>query len=195
MSSCSQRKARHTTRGSKVALLGSGSTSTKTRGSESLPSFSQLYLNVFNGPGCQWDTVPGKNSTFSMLPYPPRPSTEGTQHPSRIYARAGPSILLELLRDAEQAYRSLEVGSINIFRAQRAPWSGYEWGSSGTKRTRPLESVVLEEGVSDRLLDDVKEFLESREWYRQRGIPFRRGYLMVNHPIAARFILFTLVVL
>jgi hypothetical protein len=134
-----------------------------------------------------------KARTSPAVRFLSHPEAQGTEHLVRIYARAGPSLLIELLKEAEQTYRSLEVGSINILRAQRAPWSGYEWDSSGTKRTRPLESVVLEEGVSNRLLNDVQEFLESREWYRQRGIPFRRGYLMVNVPVANRPLLFVLI--
>lgn len=100
-------------------------------------------------------------------------------HP-RIYTRSGQLLLVDLLKEAERAYRSLEVGSVRVYRAQRAPWHGSEWVSVGAKQARPLESVVLEEGASSKLVDDVKEFMDSREWYRQRGIPFRRGYLMVS---------------
>ena len=67
-----------------------------------------------------------------------------------------------------------------VHRALPNSWKGAEWSFVGTKRARPLDSVVLEEGVKETLMKDVKEFMESREWYVQRGIPFRRGYLMVR---------------
>ncbi|KAK6431162.1 Complex III assembly protein translocase and chaperone [Oleoguttula sp. CCFEE 5521] len=58
-----------------------------------------------------------------------------------------------------------------------------QWDRSGQpKRRRPFDSVVLEEGVSDRILGDVREFISAREWYLDRGIPYRRGYLLYGPP-------------
>lgn len=34
--------------------------------------------------------------------------------------------------------------------------------------------------MKDLLLDDAHDFLDSKEWYSERGIPFRRGYLLVR---------------
>lgn len=47
---------------------------------------------------------------------------------------------------------------------------GAEWRQFGfPRRRRPLSSVVLEEGVSDRLVQDVKEFINNPKWYSERG--------------------------
>jgi len=60
---------------------------------------------------------------------------------------------------------------------------GTDWRQFGHPRhKRPLESVVLDCGVADRILTDVREFLESEAWYRDRGIPYRRGYLLHGPP-------------
>ncbi|KAI0320726.1 mitochondrial chaperone BCS1 [Amylostereum chailletii] len=60
---------------------------------------------------------------------------------------------------------------------------GTEWKPFGQpRRKRPLQSVVLEEGVAEKIEDDVKAFLERREWYAERGIPYRRGYLLHGPP-------------
>lgn len=50
------------------------------------------------------------------------------------------------------------------------------------KRKRPFDSVVLEEGLATHIRDDVKEFLDARTWYLDRGIPYRRGYLLHGPP-------------
>ena len=42
--------------------------------------------------------------------------------------------------------------------------------------------MVLGDGVSERILDDLGEWRGSKEWYRQRGIPYRRGYLLHGPP-------------
>lgn len=52
------------------------------------------------------------------------------------------------------------------------------------RRTQPreLSSVILREGVTNEIREDIEEFLESRKWYRDRGIPYRRGYLLFGPP-------------
>lgn len=50
------------------------------------------------------------------------------------------------------------------------------------KRKRPFESVVLAEGLAENIKSDVKEFLDARTWYLDRGIPYRRGYLLYGPP-------------
>ncbi len=47
---------------------------------------------------------------------------------------------------------------------------GIEWKPFGQpRRKRPLRSVVLEPGVSDRIETDIKAFLDRRQWYADRG--------------------------
>ena len=53
---------------------------------------------------------------------------------------------------------------------------GTDWRPFGHPRVRrPLDSVVLDGSVANDILTDVKEFIESPAWYRERGIPYRRG--------------------
>ena len=47
---------------------------------------------------------------------------------------------------------------------------------------RPPESVVLKEGLLDDLIADCRRFLSNRQWYLQRGIPYRRGFLLHGPP-------------
>ena len=48
---------------------------------------------------------------------------------------------------------------------------GSEWRQFGAPRNRrPLESVVLDKGVSENIVKDIKEFLENPKWYSQRGM-------------------------
>ncbi|KAI2733009.1 hypothetical protein CBS147332_24 [Penicillium roqueforti] len=60
---------------------------------------------------------------------------------------------------------------------------GTEWKPFGNpRRKRPLESVVLHEGVKERIVADVEDFISSSSWYNDRGIPYRRGYLLYGPP-------------
>jgi len=47
---------------------------------------------------------------------------------------------------------------------------------------RLLDSVVLNPGEKDRLLDDIAKFKSSRSRYRSLGVPYHRGYLFYGPP-------------
>ena len=47
---------------------------------------------------------------------------------------------------------------------------------------RPLDSVILSNGLMEEMLEDARTFLARRDWYVQRGIPYRRGYLLHGPP-------------
>ncbi len=56
---------------------------------------------------------------------------------------------------------------------------GTDWRPFGHPRSRrPLESVVLDGTLAGDILEDVRSFTTSAAWYRRRGIPYRRGYLV-----------------
>ncbi|ERS96005.1 hypothetical protein HMPREF1624_07540 [Sporothrix schenckii ATCC 58251] len=60
---------------------------------------------------------------------------------------------------------------------------GMGWGTLGEPRTkRPLASVVLDRDVKEHIVADVRDFLQRQHWYVDRGIPYRRGYLLYGPP-------------
>ena len=47
---------------------------------------------------------------------------------------------------------------------------GPEWRQFGhPRKIRPISTVVLDEGISDKILNDVKEFINNPSWYSDRG--------------------------
>ncbi|KAJ2519760.1 Complex III assembly protein translocase and chaperone [Coemansia sp. RSA 1939] len=60
---------------------------------------------------------------------------------------------------------------------------GPEWRPFGLPRKkRLLDSVILDSGVSEGIVADVKDFTSNGKWYDDRGIPYRRGYLLYGPP-------------
>lgn len=58
-----------------------------------------------------------------------------------------------------------------------------EWRPFGmARRRRPLQSVILAKGIAENLMSDIREFLGSGKWYQDRGIPYRRGYMLYGPP-------------
>ena len=62
----------------------------------------------------------------------------------------------------------------------------HHWGIGFTKvsskRPRSLESVILDKDLSQSLVDDVREFQSNADWYLEKGVPYRRGYLLYGPP-------------
>ncbi|KAI0831259.1 BCS1 N terminal-domain-containing protein [Trametes gibbosa] len=87
-------------------------------------------------------------------------------------------VFANLLSEARDLAMRGQEGKLVI----NIPW-GIEWKPFGQpRRKRPLGSVVLEEGVAEKIEDDVTAFLQRRQWYADRGIPYRRGYLLHGPP-------------
>ena len=88
------------------------------------------------------------------------------------------NVFEELFTEAHQLARHTQEGKTLIYTS----W-GTEWRPFGRpKRKRPLDSVVLEQGVKERIIEDIRAFLDARTWYLDRGIPYRRGYLLYGPP-------------
>ncbi|KAI0807354.1 BCS1 N terminal-domain-containing protein [Fomes fomentarius] len=87
-------------------------------------------------------------------------------------------IFTQLLSEARDLAMRGQEGKLVI----NIPW-GIEWKPFGQpRRKRPIRSVVLKEGVAQKIEADVKAFLQRRQWYADRGIPYRRGYLLHGPP-------------
>ena len=58
---------------------------------------------------------------------------------------------------------------------------GY-WQMSSAKRPRSLESIILPERQIERMIRDAEWFFQAADWYADRGIPYRRGFLFSGPP-------------
>lgn len=70
-----------------------------------------------------------------------------------------------LLGEARELAQQAVVGRTVIYTA----W-GAEWRPFGQPREkRLLESVVLDKGVKERIVEDVRGFMRRGKWYSERG--------------------------
>lgn len=60
---------------------------------------------------------------------------------------------------------------------------GPEWRKFGQpKAKRRLSSVILDAHIKEQIMNDVQSFMSNGKWYAERGIPYRRGYLLYGPP-------------
>lgn len=84
----------------------------------------------------------------------------------------------EILKEAQDIALKGNEGKTVIYTS-----FGPEWRKFGQpKNKRALSSVVLDKGLDEKIINDVKGFLGNGKWYSERGIPYRRGYLLYGPP-------------
>lgn len=54
------------------------------------------------------------------------------------------------------------------------------WQTINVLNKRPLDSVITP--ITKEFSDDLESFLKSKDWYVERGIPYKRGYLLHGEP-------------
>ncbi|KAI0272544.1 P-loop containing nucleoside triphosphate hydrolase protein [Gloeopeniophorella convolvens] len=89
------------------------------------------------------------------------------------------AILDALILEAKQKWLSARSDKIDIYANE-----GYssDWRHVTSRPKRPLTSIILDAGVKELILEDARDFMKSKQWYADRGIPFRRGYLLYGAP-------------
>lgn len=96
-----------------------------------------------------------------------------------------PTILKTLLAEAQQAYVERDKNRTVIYRGSRlGAGQSFNWYRCMARLPRPLSTVILDQEQKQDFLDDIKEYLHprTRRWYTNRGIPYRRGYLLHGPP-------------
>jgi hypothetical protein len=94
----------------------------------------------------------------------------------------------DLIRKILKEGRKVEIENSNKFTTIFATTIDFSYGNSLSWRVvahrpaRKLESIILPGDQASSLANDCKEFIQSEQWYTDRGIPYRRGYLLYGKP-------------
>jgi len=98
-------------------------------------------------------------------------------------------VLERLVAEAQLHAFEGEQSKTRVFVAHPARWR--TWRKIEAREPRPLESVILDRirgpdglmvDIGDYLLQDLTRFFSSRKWYQDRGVPWRRGYMLHGPP-------------
>lgn len=87
-------------------------------------------------------------------------------------------VFSRMLNYAKDLELSKHDGKTVIYEPRTSEWAPF----GEPRRRREFESVILDSDISERILSDAQEFLDSRDWYSRRGVPYRRGYLLHGPP-------------
>ena len=163
---------------SKISRIHHLSMRTISQTSQKGPAHKQYFLQ----PGYGRHIVRHKNAYISVSREKQTSANLNTGEPhetitlTTLYAHR--HIFEDVFAEAHQLAASAQEGKTVMYTSR-----GMEWSRFGDPRLkRPLQSVILDQGIKERILADVKDFLGRKEWYVDRGIPYRRGYLLYGPP-------------
>ncbi|KAF3019676.1 hypothetical protein E8E14_003961 [Neopestalotiopsis sp. 37M] len=107
------------------------------------------------------------------------------------YGRS-PWILKRLLHEARALYNKRDETKTLIYRGKLSSTfaggggelSQPRWQRCLARETRPFSTVILNAKVKQDVIDDMRDYLSpvTKRWYANRGIPYRRGYLLHGPP-------------
>lgn len=88
------------------------------------------------------------------------------------------NIYFNMLEEAREMALKFTEGKTLLYTAMGADWRQF----GQPRKRRPISSVVLGEHITERILCDCREFIGNPKWYSDRGVPYRRGYLLHGPP-------------
>lgn len=56
------------------------------------------------------------------------------------------------------------------------------WENTPSNNARKLETIVLQDNMTEDIKEDLDDFVNSETWYHEWGIPYTRGYLFYGKP-------------
>lgn len=115
-----------------------------------------------------------------MPPGPPNPVREAVN--LKYYGRS-PDILKAVLDDVLKRSNQRDQGKTVVYQAI-VSHHGNRWDRCMSRPKRSISTVILEEDQKARVVEDIEEYLlpATGKWYANRGLPYRRGYLLYGPP-------------
>ena len=114
-----------------------------------------------------------------------KPGASSINSGAKMAARMNESYTIMFLGRSQTRAREMLNKITGQFHKQRGLdvriWNGW-WETTPSRALRPLESVFMNDGMRDVILEDTLNFFQSESWYTQRGIPYHRGYLFHGVP-------------
>ncbi|EGC32762.1 hypothetical protein DICPUDRAFT_49377, partial [Dictyostelium purpureum] len=88
-------------------------------------------------------------------------------------------IITELLETAVEYSINLNKDKTKIYSLDS---SATFWECIACQNKRLIDSVFLNENISDTIVNDLSNFTHGKQWYLDTGVPYRRGYLLYGPP-------------
>lgn len=87
------------------------------------------------------------------------------------------SLLEEILSEALKEISEKDALLVPVWKGTEYGWTDVAYLEKGGNR-----GIVLDGSALESIEDDVRDFLNRKNWYEERGVPWRRGYVFYGPP-------------
>ncbi len=91
------------------------------------------------------------------------------------------SFLREFVNEIFLGYVKKQTGKPRLYFWAKQ-WGEYRWVEQTPYIPRPLDTVILDHSLKTKVIQDIKTFQKSKQWYAEMGIPYHRGYIFYGPP-------------
>ncbi|TIB03704.1 hypothetical protein E3P88_01696 [Wallemia ichthyophaga] len=142
---------------------------------------NNVTFSLVPGPGTHWFRYKGawmqvkRERDGKMMDL-----TQGTpwETVTLTTLRRDSGLFADLLHESRKLAEMGTQGKTVVYTSWMVDWKPF----GKPRRRRELSSVVLDRDVKQRVADDLDKFQNRGQWYAERGIPYRRGYLLHGPP-------------
>ena len=120
----------------------------------------------------------------------PNSPSSVSDFPSITTIGAQDDVIKAIIREGRQMLKDKAKKQTTIYASDSTAWNRL-----ASRPARKLQSIVLPENQAEDIAADCQEFLQSEEWYFDRGIPYRRGYLLYGLPGCGKVLFYLFVAL
>lgn len=94
-----------------------------------------------------------------------------------------PNTLKKILDECREDFNEQDKGKTVIYTAADSHYEAH-WIRGIARTSRPFSTVVLDDNIKNDIVKDLEIYLSAKQqkWYADRGIPYRRGYLLHGPP-------------
>jgi chaperone BCS1 len=100
-------------------------------------------------------------------------SIEKQQFRITVFSR-NHQLIRDLVEEFRYKHKDAEIGVLY--------WESKEWSCPVYIQKRPLETVIINRKVKNKLLKDIDYFIANREWFLKRGMPYKMAYVIYGPP-------------
>lgn len=138
---------------------------------------NKYETRISSGYGLHFFTFGGKIFTFSRAEKDASMTKETKESIELKTIGRSQAQFLDLIEEVTPSEEKDEV--TDIFR-----WSttDHYWKRQGEQASRRFDSVILPQKTKDDITHHIETFLAEREWYLEKGIPYRTGIVLHGVP-------------
>ena len=75
------------------------------------------------------------------------------------------AIFTDILNESKELAISKQTGKTLMYIPMGAEWRQFGF----PRQKRPLDSVILDENISEEIVADIMDFIKNQSWYTRRG--------------------------